>query len=361
MFFYGWTAVVPPSVLFSTAKTNKDMNTNPTSNMNTNIWTALEIGTGAIPSVWRERAGDQFDTIRSAFLQPRPEPAKSFPCRKCGCAHNVTIYAPDDIIAVCACESWNCNDMILTAADIVVLELNWAKLGRALCKAFGLDARTADLGLTDTVQIGSWSCDAVPVILTIQRERYDFQHVVAMLAARLRKKFILLAPTSQNLDATSQELLANFGAEFFALDTHLTLTDHGAFHSRTTPGELFAKFTPQPKEPQDDDTARRAFAAIKALDCRQGARKVGLYTVFRLYCVDCLSASQIARKCGSARSIIYGRLAELRQKLGRDPAQLRQYSAHFERIEESLSDPRAKRIHRKTAAHGDEYSDEQEI
>jgi len=60
MFFYGWTAVVPPSVLFSTAKTNKDMNTNPTSNMNTNIWTALEIGTGAIPSVWRERAGDQF-------------------------------------------------------------------------------------------------------------------------------------------------------------------------------------------------------------------------------------------------------------------------------------------------------------
>jgi hypothetical protein len=76
--------------------------------------------------------------------------------------------------------------------------------------------------------------------------------------------------------------------------------------------------------------------------------------------VDCLNASQIATKCGSARSIIYGRLAELRQKLGRDPAELRRYSAHFERIEESLSDPRARSIHRKSAAHGDEFSDDQE-
>jgi len=354
MFFYGWTAVVLPSVLFSTAKTNKDMNTNPTSNMNTNLWTALELGTGAIPSVWRERAGEQFDTIRSAFLQPRPEPAKSFPCRKCGCAHNVTIYAPDDIIAVCACESWNCDDMILTPADIEVLELNWAKLGRALCKAFGLDARTADLGLADTVQIGSWSCDAVPVILTIQRERYDFQHVVAMLAARLRKKFILLAPTSRNLDATSHELLANFGAEFFALDTHLTLTDHGAFHSRTTPGELFAKFTPQPNDAVDENDARRAFAIMDKLDTESRRKAPSVLTVYRMYCREILSARESAKRCRCSVGTILDRLRMIHAATGLSLVALRSLSPHIERVRESLTDSRARNVHAKSALYGDD-------
>src|SRR5213075_1557111 len=109
---------------------------------------------------------------------------------------------------------------------------------------------------------------------------------------------------------------------------------------------------PQPID--DEDMLRKAILLVKASDAAQGARKVSLYTVMRLYCFDCLTASQIARKCGSARSMIYDRIAELRQKLRRDPAELRQYSAHFEPMEESLSDPRAKRIHRKTAAYGDE-------
>jgi hypothetical protein len=315
--------------------------------INMNIWPALETGTNAIPSVWRERIGAQFDTVRNAFLQSKPEPAQYFHCRKCGCAHQVTIHAPGDIVAVCTCDPWNCDELMLTAADIEILELNWAKLARALCKAFGLNARTADLGLHNTRQIGSWSADAVPVILTIQRERHDFQHVVAVLAARLRTKFILLGPTTENLDATSQELLTNVGAEFFSLQNHLVLTDHGTFQPRKLPGEIFARFRPEPVD--DIEMLRKSIALVKAADTAQGVRRITLYTVMRLYCFDLLGAAQIAKRCGCARSLIYARLDEIRIKIGRDPAELRQYASQFETMEDSLTDSRAEHIHRKSA------------
>ncbi len=48
------------------------------------------------------------------------------------------------------------------------------------------------------------------------------------------------------------------------------------------------------------------------------------------------------------------RLKLLRQNLGRHPAELRHYSTQFERIEESLSDPRARNTYRKGAVYDDD-------
>src|SRR5436309_2437099 len=156
-----------------------------------NIWASLESSTGALCAIWREHLGAQFDIFKAAFLQVQSEPAQSFPCRKCGCAHDVIIHSSNDIVAVCSCEPWNCDEIKLTPAEIQILDLNWSKLGRALCKAFGLDVRAAALRLPNTRQIGCWSADAVPVILTIQRETSAFRAVLAELAARLRQRFIL--------------------------------------------------------------------------------------------------------------------------------------------------------------------------
>ncbi len=325
-----------------------------------NTWSSLESlpGLNAIPSIWREKLGGQFDLFRAAFLQTRPVPAQSFPCRRCGCAHDVTIHAPGDIVAVCACDPWNCDDLVLTADDIQILELNWSKLARSLCKAFGLDARPVDIPLHNTRQIGSWSADGVPVILTIQHERRDFQDVVQGLAARRQQKFILLAPTSANFDATSQEILAGSDAGFFALDSHVIFTEQGTLQSARAPGQLFARFTPEAKEPPHEDVARQAFAIAKALDSEQPMKPPTVFAIFRLYCQEELSAAQIAHKCGCSKATVISRLNLLRQKLGRNPAELRRYSAHFGTIEESLSDPRAKRVYRKGAIYGDEEGEE---
>src|SRR5947209_5653 len=301
-----------------------------------NLWNAFEATTGGIPSVWRELMGTQFDIVSSAFFQALPEPCTFFPCRKCGCSHDVTIHGPDDIVAVCSCEPWNCDELVLSAADIEILVLNWAALGRALAKAFGLDSRSAELSIHNTRQIGSWSADAVPVILTIQRERSDLDYVAMSLASRLRRPFILLAPTSENLDANIQEILARVGAEFFALDSHMRLTERGTFQPIKAPGEIFARFRPEPKEALPEDDARRVFAVVEQLDSEFRKQGPSVLTVLRMYCMEELSAAQIARSCRCSKTAVMRRLAAIRAKTGSDPKNLRRLSPYLNKVQEDL-------------------------
>jgi hypothetical protein len=317
-------------------------------------------GLRAVPVIWRELLGPQFAIFKSAFLQSRPDqPAKSFPCPNgCGTWHQVFQYGPDDIVATCRCESSLCEDLKLTPADIIPLELNWAKVGAALCRAFGCEPRPAALGLKATRQIGSWSADPVPVILTLQSARPDFRRAMTGLVARLRRPFILLAPTSQHLDAPAAELLANANAAFFALDTTVTLTEHGSLQSRVTPGQLFARFNPQSTEP-DEDVAQRAFALVQQFDSEQPLKSPTVLTVFRLYCIEALSAGRIARKFRCSKPTVLRRLELIKAKTGVNPDNLRTLSPHLSRLEEEMDDPRARRIHRKRMIYGDDPEEEE--
>jgi hypothetical protein len=325
--------------------------------MNCNPWSCLEAipGQTAVDFTWRTYFGSWFEPFKTAFLHQSPERATSVPCpRECGCQHKVVPHGDGQLIGVCQCESWNCEDIQLTAEDLTLWTLSWPRLGRALCQTLGLQAKTADLNLPATRQVGAWSTDAVPVLLTFQSERTELLFVLGQLVARLRQPFILLGPTSQHLDAAGKELLANVNAGFFDLASQVEFTNAGVLRPRVPPGEMFSRFNPQPKEAVSESTARKAFALVKALDSERPASKASLYTVFRLYCMEGLNAVEVARKCGCARSLVFLRLEALRRKLGVHPRTLRQYSGHFERIEESLSDPRARRLHRETAIYGEE-------
>lgn len=324
-------------------------------------WSALEsiCGQTAVADTWRKHLGSSFNPFKSAFLHPLSEPASSVPCPcGCGCSHEVVRHNSGELVGVCRCERWSCDDLPLTKEDIVLWSLSWTQLGRALCQALGLQSKRTDLYLPATCQIGAWSVGAVPVVLTFQSERVGFTFVIGQLVARLRQPFILLAPTSQHMDANVKELLANVGAGFFDLTSHVEFTATGQLRLRVPPGELFARFTPQPREPVEESAARNAFALIRALDSEQPVSKASVYTVFRLYCMEGLNAVQVARKCRCARSLVFRQLKVLRQKLGTHPRTLRQYSGQFERIEESLADPRARRVHRKTAMYGEGEEEE---
>jgi len=330
----------------------------PTPNPNPNVtpWHALEMSTCAVPALWQRRCGEDFEQFKDALLRPGTKQARSYPCQICGLNMAVSIEAPDNIIALCHECPQNCQGMHLTAEDIEVLELDWQKLAGGLCRAFEFRPTATECSLHNTCQIGTWSSDAVPVFLTIQHERYDFQYVVMSLVAIYHCKFILLAPTSAHLGANCQRTLASVGAAFFPLDSNVIITEEGTLKCRTAPGQLFAQFNPQPVD--DEQMLRNAIALVKAADSEQDARRVSLYMVMRLYCFDSLNPGHVARKCGCARSTIYERLAELHQKLGRDPAEFRQYASQFESIKNSLTDPRAKSIHLKSAIYGDEEAGE---
>ncbi|HYG35789.1 MAG TPA: hypothetical protein VEC99_13445, partial [Clostridia bacterium] len=221
------------------------------------FWRAIESipDFAAVAQVWRNCLGRDYGAFAAAFLQPRLDPVRSYPCpNECGCAHEIVPHANGAMVGVCRCEPWGCEDLILTPDEVICYELSLTRLGRALCKALDLRAQTSQFGLSHTLQIGSWSTEAVPAILTLQSELSAFRRVVAELVARLRQPFILLAPTADLLDATAKELMAGVGAGFLSLEAHFTLTERGHLVPSKAPGELLARFQPEPDEPVQDDT-----------------------------------------------------------------------------------------------------------
>jgi len=117
--------------------------------------------------------------------------------------------------------------------------------------------------------------------------------------------------------------------------------------------EAMAKMCPAPAPDKEEDeklpadVARQAFALVEKLDMEQGIRKAPVLTVFRLYCIKGMSAEQAARECRCSKATIINRLDMILRKTGVHPDKLRAYSAHFERVEEKVSDSRAREIYRK--------------
>jgi len=312
-----------------------------------NPWPAVAAVPGlmGLPATWRAVLGEDFPAF-CGFLQASPRLAGCFPCpRQCGCAHDIVRHPGGPIVAVCRCDPWNCDDLELPHAEVALHQLNWPKLGRALCQALGQEPKSAPLALPRTAQIGAYSTANVPVILTIETERPAFGRVVAELAARLRQPFILLAASSSPLDAAGQEILAGAGAGFFPLDTCVRLAPHGVLQPVKSPGELFARFRPEPGESVDEDTARKAFALVEQLDSAP-LKPPSVLTVFRLYCLQNMSAAQVARQCACSKTSVMRRLELIREKTGAAPAALRRLSPHLEKLEEDIADSRARHIQR---------------
>lgn len=321
-------------------------------------WSLLESipGVVALPIVWRERLGQDFAAFKALCLQPSPRPVRWFPCpHGGGCAYEILQEPGAPLIGRCRTTPPLCADAKLSLDEITPLQLNWNRLGRALCHAFGLESKPGALPIPNTVQIGSWSADAIPAALTIQIERPGFHQAIAELSLRWQRPFLLFAPTSRHVDAAAQELLAHARAGFFTLDAHAVLTAR-SLQSRRVPGELFAAFTPQPKE-SDESSLQNALAVVQQLDTDRRWKAPGLLTVFRLYCTQELSAGQIARKYGVSKAAIIRRLNLIRLRTGADPQRLRRFSPHLARLETNLTDSRAGAIHRKAQVYGNEEDD----
>jgi hypothetical protein len=316
------------------------------------MWRALEeLPTGiSVAADWQHYVGDAWPAFQAGFLDRCSEPATSYYCpQECGCAHRVVHHDDGRIVAACECDPWNCDTFELTAADVVDWEFNRTRLARAVCRAFELERREQDLGLPWTQQIARFSATAVPVVLTIQQDPYEFENVVARLAARWHDGFILFTPTSRFVDGRVHELLSHARAKFFDLESNLDLTPWGELKARRRAGELFAALVPKEVAATSDNEAQRLFALIEALETETNYRKAPVTRVFLLYCARGLSREEVAKRCRCVPSLVTLRLKAIEAKLGRKAAELRLISGHFERIAESLTDDRARQVHRASA------------
>lgn len=328
------------------------------------LWQCLEaIGApGAVAAEWQAWTGNDFGAFKTAFLQKAPGLAMSYPCpRECGCAHEVVPHDDGSGVAVCQCDPSSCDDFPVSAADRVIYRLNPAKLGRAIAKAFGCDARTAEFGLERTWQVAAFGNSALPVVLTLQPDAAEFASVVRQLIGQLGERFVLLAPTSRFLDGNTQGLLKKAKAGFFALESNLTLLPGGVVQSRKSGGELFAQFAPGVKEPGAETVAAQLFALVEKLDADERLKNPSVLRVFRLYCGRGLTAQAVADKCRCVKATVLNRLKLIHTATRKDPKELRAYSPFFNQVEAAITDSRAEYIHRKTLVHDiGEQKDEQE-
>lgn len=319
-----------------------------------NLWQCLEALAGGkhVAAAWAELAGEQFPPLRSAFLRDTQTRARLIPCpHGCGCEHEICERKNGALVALCRCEPSSCDDFAVTAEQAMLLQLNTAKLGRAVAKAFDCDARTATLPMPLTWQIGAKFSNAVPVLLTIQNNRESFRHVVAELSARQRQRFILFVPTSRLLDAASRELMETAKAGIFDLESNLNISDTGNLSAKSPPGKLFQAFAPDAGEPIPETVAAQVFALVEKLDSKKRYKHPSPLTVFRLYFGRGLNAQAVADKCGCVKSTVLNRRKLILKETKKTSDELRAFSPYFNPVEKAITDSRAAYIHRKTLVH----------
>lgn len=317
------------------------------------MWQSLEQvhGLCAATPTWRRRLGNSFDLFAPSFMRRLEEKAESIWCEECYCAHAVVTHPDGKMVGVCECDPWNCDDMLLTTDDVALWEVNWTRLGRAVARAFDCEWQEAEFLLPRTRQIGTFGGVGLPVVLSVAHDRMEFRRSVAELSARLRDGFVLLAPTAAFVDVQSRELLSHSRAAFFDLASHVTLLPNGALRARRSGGDLFSPYITTRPEPVVEDVARAAFKLVAQLDAEEIVKMPSVLTVFRMYCVEELSADDIAARCRCAKGTVINRLRMIRGRTGKEPNELRRFATQFNQIEESARDTRAKHIHRKSLIH----------
>jgi hypothetical protein len=82
----------------------------------------------------------------------------------------------------------------------------------------------------------------------------------------------------------------------------------------------------RPDAAPSETVARAAFALLEKLDSGRRRPPPSIPKVFRLYCIDGLSAAEVARKCRCSKAAVIRRLNLIRQKTGLPPALLRTFA-----------------------------------
>lgn len=122
----------------------------------------------------------------------------------------------------------------------------------------------------------------------------------------------------------------------------------------TEGGTRSAEFTESEPEPLREEVARAAFAMVVKLDADGSHKAPAPLTVFRLYCVDGMSAERVARKCQCGKATVIRRLQLIEERTGMKAEEFRAMSGHLQRLEDDFKSSGAREIYRRGLANSEE-------
>jgi hypothetical protein len=312
-----------------------------------NLWNSLEVLSvqAALLVEWKEALGDDFTAARE-FLNSTQEQVGSYPCGQsapCGCRHRVVFESEEDVSAICDCAEEGCEPMLLRHEDLIVYAVNGAVLAELIRKAFAFDVcEIGNFGDLRSRLVGSWGARRSLVFFYIPISGGGTLVEVEKMCAVVPDPFILLTPTMRFCTPTVQQALRQHGCTQIALSGIVALTALG--NLEILPSEKpsvdlmlaeLAKRVPQGKaleravarveakldaiakmseearpetEGVTEDVARQAFELVRKLDNENTTRRPSLLTVFRLYCMNEMSAERIAQRCVCSKATVINRL-----------------------------------------------------
>jgi len=104
------------------------------------------------------------------------------------------------------------------------------------------------------------------------------------------------------------------------------------------------------QKPVNENVAQAAFALLVKLDAQDTYKKPSPLTVFRLYCIEGMSAEQIATKCRCAKGTVISRLRFIEQATNTRPEQFRAMSDHLQQMADNYEQSGARAIYRRGLA-----------
>jgi hypothetical protein len=235
-----------------------------------------------------------------------------------------------------------CEVIPLTAGDVEVLEVNSARLGRAIAGALNCEAKDR-LILDGTRQIASLGSAPLPILLTVQSDEASFSAVVAQLVAKLPKGFVLFSPTSRFCSASATEMMGRVNAGFFTLESHIELLDNGRLHSARTGAELFAKHLPEQRETVKKSEALQIFAVLQKLRSKRAGVSAPLYDVFVATVLEGRSQRAAAKQCDCSPAQMSKRVRELVAEFGMPLKQLQNYGKELVDMQTSVKGDRRRK------------------
>lgn len=168
------------------------------------------------------------------LLIPTDRESTWYPCvmsPRCGCSHDVFTHKDGTKVAVCTCDEHDCDTFPVEAADLVVYELDFARIFRALGKVIGFDTAVSEVPGVRSVQcigecVPSPSC-RVPVYFVHHVGAGGLSAVMHDLALAESGPFILATIALPRRDPSVRQVADHHGVLLLSLDELVFGKDDG--------------------------------------------------------------------------------------------------------------------------------------
>lgn len=220
--------------------------------METGLWNTLELladgqSPAAVLAEWQHLLNGDFSKIRG-LLQITQRQAWDYPCLgvpDCGCRHDLERLDDERWVARCACEDAECTSPQLSPTDLIIHELDVARLGRLISIAIGFEPAENNSGKPVAPKIwpvGTYSVTRSPVYLAICANPFQFLNNMEVLARLRPDPFIVLAPTGGIRSDAVDSFLARSHSTFIPLSRYVSAEEPEKFKATVSIQPILERF-----------------------------------------------------------------------------------------------------------------------